>query len=305
MMAFLWAMAYCSGSVLGDTHDHSGHGPSPPKAVAEQKMDHTLSGDENGGHDHEKMEMSAQAMNADLAGQVRVDEKLDDFIDFAVEFRDEKNQIVDLESVFDKPVILLPIFFMCPSVCNILQANLSHALNQVPGSVGKEFNVISLSFSDDEDASHARTSKQNYANLITRDMDLDHWYYLTSNRENILKLTQSLGFYFVKQGKHNYIHPNVLIVLAKKGKIIRYLYGPNFLPFDVGMALSEAGKGESGISIKQGVLSFCFDYDAENKTYVFKMFRITGTAILILLIGFLLFLVRPSKYRSKRGRQHK
>jgi len=48
------------------------------------------------------------------------------------------------------------------------------------------------------------------------------------------------------------------------------------------------------------VLSFCFDYDAKNKTYVFKMFRITGTAILTLLVGFVLFLVYPSKRRRKK-----
>ncbi len=79
------------------------------------------------------------------------------------------------------------------------------------------------------------------------------------------------------------------MVLARDGKIIRYLYGSDFLPFDVGMAVNEASKGEPGISIKRGVLSFCFSYDPENKTYVFKMFRITGTAILILLAGFMFF----------------
>jgi protein SCO1/2 len=259
----------------------------------------------DGLHDHGKMVMEAQPESdlADLAGQVRVDEQLGQFIDFTVRFRDEKDQPVDLKKIFDKPVVLLPIFFSCTSVCNFLQANLANALNRTDQVPGKDYNVITMSFSDDEDFSYARTSKQNYANLIQRDMDMDKWYYLVGNRENILKLTHSLGYYFIKKEKHFYIHPNAMVVLAKDGKIIRYLYGPDFLPFDVGMALSEAGKGEPGISIKRGVLSFCFDYDPENKTYVFKMFRITGTAILILLTGFLLFLVKGSKKR--RGRQHK
>jgi len=199
-------------------------------------------------------------------------------------------------------VVLLPGYFMCTSVCNFLQAELANVLNHTEAIPGKDFNVVSLSFSDDEDASHARTSKRNYANLIKRKMDMDHWFYLTGDRENILKATDSLGYYFVKSKKNFYIHPNALVVLAQGGKIIRYLYGPSFLPFDVEMALSEARKGEPGISIKRGVLSFCFDYDPENKTYVFKMFRITGTAILVLLACFVLFLIRPSKSRRhKRG----
>jgi protein SCO1/2 len=257
----------------------------------------------DGLHDHGKMVMEAQPESdlADLAGQVRVDEQLGQFIDFTVRFRDEKDQPVDLKKIFDKPVVLLPIFFSCTSVCNFLQANLANALNRTDQVPGKDYNVITMSFSDDEDFSYARTSKQNYANLIQRDMDMDKWYYLVGNRENILKLTHSLGYYFIKKEKHFYIHPNAMVVLAKDGKIIRYLYGPDFLPFDVGMALSEARKGEPGISIKRGVLSFCFDYDPENKTYVFKMFRITGTAILILVVGFVVFLIAPSK-RKTRGR---
>lgn len=259
---------------------------------------------EASGHDHEKMVETAKASEPDLAAQVRVDEQLGGFIDFSARFRDENNQPVDLKTIFDKPVVLLPVYFMCTSVCNFLQANLANVLNLIQDIPGKDFNIISVSFSDDEDHTHARTSKRNYANLIRREMDLDNWYYLTGDRENILKLTRSLGYYFVKQKKNFYIHPSVLMVLAKDGKIIRYLYGPDFLPFDVGMALSEARKGEPGISIKRGVLSFCFDYDPENKTYVFKMFRITGTVILILLAGFVLFLIRPSRSRTKRGRQH-
>jgi protein SCO1/2 len=171
-------------------------------------------------------------------------------------------------------------------------------VDQVPG---RDFNVVTLSFDDEEDHTHADTSKRNYNNLITRDFPKENWFYLTGDLENIKKVTDSLGYYFLKTKKHFFIHPSALVVLAKDAKIIRYLYGPNFLPFDLGMALNEAERGEPGISIKRGVLSFCFDYDPENKTYVFKLFRITGTAILLLLVGFVAFLLIPSKRRG-RGR---
>ncbi len=91
-----------------------------------------------------------------------------------------------------------------------------------------------------------------------------------------------------------------MVVLAADGKIIRYLYGPGFLPFDLGMALTEARRGEPGVSIKRRVLSFCFDYDPENNTYVFRLFRITGTVILVMLAGFLIFLLRPEKKNRPR-----
>lgn len=304
MAIFFLGLSPAAG--MDKDQDHAaGHGLSEGTSAMTEEghKGHDMDMGESG-HDHEKMVETVETSEPDLAAQVRVDEQLGGYIDFSARFRDENNRPVDLKTIFDKPVVLLPIYFMCTSVCNFLQANLANALNLTRDIPGKDFNVISLSFSDDEDHTHARTSKRNYANLIQREMDLDNWFYLTGNRENILKLTRSLGYYFVKQKKNFYIHPSVLMVLAKDGKIIRYLYGPDFLPFDLGMAISEARKGEPGISIKRGVLSFCFDYDPENKTYVFKMFRITGTVILILLAGFVLFLIRPSRSRTKRGRQH-
>ncbi len=259
-----------------------------------------LSAEDN--HDHTKMVMDAQKEKPEISKTVKLDEQLGEIINLDTWFSDENSRRIKLESLFDKPVVLLPVFFKCTDVCDFLQADLANALNIVNPVPGKDFNVITLSFSDDENATHAKTSKMNYNNLIKRDFPLENWYYLTGDRENIRKVTDSLGYYFIKKEKDFYIHPSALMVLAKDGKIIRYLYGPDFLPFDLGMALSEAERGEPGISIKRGVLAFCFDYDPANKTYVFKLFRITGTAILISLIGFIIFLIYPSKRNKNKNK---
>jgi protein SCO1/2 len=249
---------------------------------------------------HSKMIVETKKEEKKLARQVKVDEQLGKYVALDAVFNDENGKQIKLETIFDKPVVLLPIFFSCTSVCNLLQADLANALNLVDQIPGEDFNVITMSFSDDEDHTYASTSKQNYNNLLKRNFPLENWFYLTGDYENIRKLTDSLGYYFIKKKAHFYIHPAALMVLAGDGKIIRYLYGPGFLPFDLGMALSEAERGEPGISIKRGILSFCFDYDPANKTYVFKVFRITGTAILILLACFIIFLVYPSIRDKKK-----
>ncbi len=251
-------------------------------------------------HDHDAMVMDGETDINALAGQVKVEERLGQYIDLEARFLDAQGRSVTIREIFDKPVVLLPIWFFCPSVCTFLQADLAKALNRVDQPPGEAFNIITLSFSDDEDPSHALAAKKNYANLIQRDFPLENWFYLTGDEENIRRVTDSLGYYFVKKKPHEYIHPNAMVVLAGDGKIIRYLYGPGFLPFDLGMALTEARKGEPGVSIKRRVLSFCFDYDSENNTYVFRLFRITGTVILLLLAGFVVFLVRPGKKTGHR-----
>jgi len=254
-------------------------------------------------HDHAKAVMAATKEEPKIAEQVKIEEQLGKIAALDTVFTDETGKQIKLETLFDKPVVLLPVYFMCNSICNFLQADLASAMNFVDQIPGKDFNVITLSFADDEDHTHAYTSKRNYNNLLTRQFPRENWFYLTGDNENIHKLTRSLGYYFIKKKDHFYIHPSALVVLAGDGKIIRYLYGPSFLPFDLGMAISEAEKGEPGISIKRGVLSFCFDYDPQNKTYVFKLFRITGTAVLILLLGFIAFLLYPSKRdKNKKDR---
>jgi len=269
--------------------------------TVENRKQKNVSRVDQAGQGRAKTIPAAENEDAALAQEVKVEEQLGNYAALDVVFNDENGKAIALETLFDKPVVLLPVYFTCTSICNFLQADLANALNFVNQVPGEAFNIVTLSFADDEDYTHALASKRNYSNLIQRDFPVENWFYLTGTKENIRKLTDSLGYYFIKKKEHLYIHPSTLIVLGKDGKIIRYLYGPNFLPFDLGMAISEADRGEPGISIKRGVLSFCFDYDPENKTYVFKVFRITGTAILILLAGFIAFLMYPSK-RDKRGK---
>ncbi len=286
-----------------NSHDHAGMNAAGPDGSDQSDTHQSDVQQSDVQHDHGKMVMEVEDQAQDLADQVKVEERLGQYIDLGARFSDATGRVVEMAAIFDKPVVLLPIWFLCPSVCSFLQADLAKALNKVGQQPGEDFNVITVSFSDDENPSHARAAKKNYSNLIQREFPMENWYYLTGDQENIRRVTDSLGYFFIKKKEHFYIHPNVLAVLAKDGKIIRYLYGPGFLPFDLGMALQEAQKGEPGISIKRRVLSFCFDYDPENKTYVFKLFRITGTIILALLAGFVVFLLLPSKKHKQESKE--
>ncbi|PKL74694.1 MAG: SCO family protein, partial [Candidatus Melainabacteria bacterium HGW-Melainabacteria-1] len=118
--------------------------------------------------------------------------------------------------------------------------------------------------------------------------------FLTGDEASVRRLTDAVGFRFTKTGKHLFLHPNVLIVLAKDRKIIRYLYGPTFLPFDIGMALTEAERGTPAVSIRK-LISYCFSYEPEKKTYVFTAVRYFAGAILLVLGAFLYFVILRKK----------
>ena len=101
-------------------------------------------------HDHTRMVMAAQKEKPEILETVKLDEQLGEIINLDTWFSDENNRRIKLESLFDKPVVLLPVFFKCTAVCDFLQADLANALNIVNPVPGKDFNVITLSFSDDE-----------------------------------------------------------------------------------------------------------------------------------------------------------
>ena len=226
--------------------------------------------------------------------QVEVVEKIGQHIPLDIVLIDVTGTAQRLETLLSKPTILAQIYYTCPGACSLIQGNLAHALNKAPYNLGEEYDVISISFDDTETPEHARKAAETYRKIIAENPNRDSWRFFTATADNIARLTGATGFKYFKRGPQDFIHPNLVTVISGDGLIIRYLYGTEYLPFDIGMALSEAHKGTPGVSIKK-FLSYCFEYDPEKKTYAFSLFKISGAVILTLLAVFLFFLLRRGK----------
>jgi protein SCO1/2 len=237
-------------------------------------------------HDHEAM-LAEEA----LESEVGVDERLGEPIPLDAVFLDEQGREMPIGAAITKPTLLLPVFYSCTVTCSIMLANLAQAINDVPLDLGKDYAVVAFSFDEEEEPKLALASKKNFTRILDEGLPVEEWRFLTGEKEEILALTGALGFRFKRTGEHMFIHPNVLIALAPDGKIIRYLYGPRFLPFDIGMALSEAAKGTPGLSIRK-LLTYCFDYDPKSRSYIARWFRFLALGIVLLLGIFFFFLVR-------------
>ena len=119
------------------------------------------------------------------------------------------------------------------------------------------------------------------------------WRFLTGDKENIHQLTDAIGFHFKRQGQ-DFLHPVSLVILSPDGKITRYIYGTEFLPFDIKMALLEASEGRVGPTLSK-VLRFCFSYDPKGRKYVFNTLKVTGIVTLLFALSLILFLVFKGK----------
>jgi protein SCO1/2 len=90
-----------------------------------------------------------------------------------------------------------------------------------------------------------------------------------------------------------------LVILSPDGKITRYIYGTEFLPFDIKMALLEASEGKVGPTLSK-VLRFCFSYDPKGRKYVFNTLKITGIVTLLFALSLILFLVFKGKRKPNQ-----
>lgn len=228
------------------------------------------------------------------AFDVGLDEKIGQTLPGDAVFYDEHGARHTLAELIDRPTILALVFYHCPVACGLIQGNLAHALQGVKEKLGADYQVLTISFDDEEVPELALETKANFMRIIGPGYPDNAWRFMTGDLENIKKTTGAVGFRFMKYGKHDFMHPNLVTVLAPGGKIIRYLYGTDYLPMEVSMALSEASRGTPGVSIKK-IMSYCFAYDSKSRRYAFRFFRVFGTTMLVLVGGFLFFLLRKGK----------
>ncbi|MDX2495640.1 MAG: SCO family protein, partial [Desulfuromusa sp.] len=211
--------------------------------------------------------ISSPALAAD--GRVELVEQLGQQIPLQLDFVDSTGKSVRLDQLIDRPTLIVPVFYNCRNVCNMLLGGLSAVLPDIKMDPGEDYNILSVSFDPTETPEMAAHSKQTFLTAIQAPYPKQAWKFLTGNQENILKLTDAAGYYFKKEGD-DFLHPIAAFIVTKDGTIVRYLIGQRFSPIDLSMALFEASEGRIGKPIRQA-LQFCFSYDPEGRRYVFNL----------------------------------
>lgn len=227
------------------------------------------------------------------SNQIGIYEHLDGFISDDILLLDKDSTLVNLKSLIDKPTVFAFIYYNCPGLCSPLLGGLAEVIDRTDMKLGKDYQVITISFNPDDYPSLGIKKKANYVKEMKNPIDENQWIWLTGDSLNIAKITNELGFKFKKEGKE-YVHAAAIMVVSPKGKITRYLHGTYFLPFDLKMAVVEASKEVSGPTINK-VLQFCFSYDPGGKRYVFNITKISGTLILGAALVLFAFLVIKRK----------
>lgn len=229
--------------------------------------------------------------------EIGIEEKIGNRIPLNTEFFDEKGNYVALKDIITKPTIFNFVYYRCPGICSPLLTELTSVVNFLDLQIGRDYQIITISFDDREKFELASSKRENYFALLKKQIPDASWKFLSGDSVAIHQVTDAVGFRYKREG-NDFIHSGALIVASADGKIARYLNGTKFLPFDVKMAITEASEGKTGPTITK-LLAYCYSYNPEGRTYVFNVTRVTGGVILLFAALFVVYLtVKPKKVQS-------
>ena len=234
--------------------------------------------------------------------KVQFDQKLGVQVPLDLPFRDEAGRAVQLSRYFTgRPVILALVYYECPMLCTQALNGLVKSLKVLTLEPGRDYDIVTVSFNPRETPALAAEKKDHYVRLLKKEGGAAGWHFLTGDESAIRLLTDTVGYhYFYDEATKQYAHPTGIIVLTPEGTTSKYVYGIDYGPRDVRLALVEASNHKVGTPVDR-LLLYCYHYDPTTGKYglvVMNVIRLGGIVTLGFLGGFLLLMWRREKRRA-------
>ena len=223
--------------------------------------------------------------------EVGINEKLGQKILLDLTFVEDNGDTVKLRDLITKPTVFSFVYFDCPGLCSPLLEGVGDVIKKTDLKLGKDYQVITISFNFRDTPEKAKKKKETFVKRYAKNYS-DGWIFLTTDSATIFKIVNSFG-YKIKSVGMDFVHPSAIVLVSPEGMITRYLYGINFLPFDLKMAITEAQNEQVRPTI-QKVLLYCFSYDPQGKRYAFEVTKVSATIIIFIVVVFFIRLLLKS-----------
>jgi protein SCO1 len=262
--------------------------------------------------------VSAQSMTGGIMGpsasvrppglkNVGIEQNLNQQIPLDLTFRDETGKAVRLgDYLGKKPVILSLVYYRCPMLCSELLVGLESTLKVLKFDVGKEFDVLTVSFDPKDTPELATAKKAEILKRYKRAGAEQGWHFLTGPQESIDALTKAAGFQYQYDPKTDqFAHSTAIMILTPQGKIAQYYYGVEFPPKDLRLGLIQASENKIGTLADQVIL-YCYHYDPNTGKYsaiISRIIQLSGGLTILGIGTVLLVLFRrgsDSEYHPRR-----
>ena len=231
-----------------------------------------------------------------VLADVRFDQHLNEPLPLDAAFTDEEGRRVRLGDYFGtRPVVLAFVYYECPMLCTQVLNGLTASLSVLDETVGREFDVVAISFDPRETPVLANGKKKAHLDRYKRPESASGWHFLTGDEAAIRAVTSAAGFKYVWDDRtQQFAHPSGIVVATPDGRVSRYFFGIEYAPRDVKFALIESSAGRIGNAIDQ-LLLYCYHYDPATGSYGFVAMgavRLGGAVTVLALVGFMVLSIR-------------
>ncbi|MEO8276520.1 MAG: SCO family protein [Thermoanaerobaculia bacterium] len=231
--------------------------------------------------------------------RVGFDQRLGQAIPLDLPFVDETGKAVRLGDYFGKkPVLLSFVYFRCPVLCPQIFIGAAAAMKGIPYEPGRDFETVFVSFDPADTPEKAAEKKASTVERYGKPATASGWHFLTGDADAIRQLTAAAGFRYAWDPTiQQFAHASGAVVLTPDGHLARYLYGVEYEPKDLKLALFEAGQGKIG-GLAEKLLLLCFNYDAALGKYTVATLlsiKVAATVTLAVLIFSIVWMLRSER----------
>jgi protein SCO1 len=242
-----------------------------------------------------------------IVSDVGFDQKLGIRLPLDIRFHDDSGREMALGELFGtRPVILAPVYYRCPLLCNQLLNGLTRSLKPLSLDAGKDFDVVAFTIDPEETSDLAGKKKANYVERYDRSGSESGWHFLTGDASSIETLTRAIGFRYTYNPQTKlYAHAAGIIVVTPDGRTARYFFGIDFPARELQYELERAREGKIASPINR-LLLLCYDYDAATGKYtlsILRLIRVLGTATVVALGSFLFIMFRRERQKAHAPRR--
>jgi protein SCO1/2 len=242
--------------------------------------------------------------------EVRIEQKLGNQLPLDLVFRDESGQQVKLGQFFGKkPVVLSFVYYDCPMLCTQVLNNQVTTFRVLPFQVGKEFDVVTVSFDPRETSALAAEKKKVYIDYLPEKMRSgaqSGWHFLTGEQASIDKLTEAVGFHYRwDEQRKQFAHGSAIMLATPQGILSRYFYGVEYSARDLRFGLMESSESRIGTRAQE-LLLYCYQYDPATGKYgaaIKRIIQIAGVLTVLGILAMIIFLKprNPDVMSTKTG----
>lgn len=231
---------------------------------------------------------------ADLGQRAGFDQKLGATLPLHVQMQDADGVNASLgQRLHGRPAVIALGYFACDHLCDTVTQSLAHAVARTGMQPGRDMEVMFLSIDPHEGVADAVAALRRVESAEPA-AHASQWQFLHADADAVRETAHALGFrYYRDERLHEYVHPAGVIVLTPEGRISQYLFGVEYQPQTLRLALVDASHGSIGTLTDRLVL-LCCGYDPSTGRYsllIGKTMRVVGIAFAALLVSALAWTV--------------